>query len=595
MILSRLYELAQREHLLDDLAFELMSIPFVMQLGKDGEYLGLQDRRETIMIPSKKKDAPPRTQRGKGRELPVPRPHGNPASQGFARYFADTLPRVLPVTDDEKSARSRLTFWEQIARASDETNDPALCAVRAFGEQITADADLARRVRSEVERLEVGPSDRCTFAWDPDHGRTILERDPVRTWYATFFQSVTGQRQETGPRGVCQITGQVGPLPTTHPIRLSGVPGGLPTGVSIVSYDKAAFESYGLEGTANAGIGYVATDGYLRALTALIAGRIKGNPRTSYRLANVLCLFWTREPADTGFMDLLDSPDPAQVENLLASASVGQVSQALTSANDFYLLGLSGNSARAVVRDYLEAPLPRVQQNLAQWFRDLRIADLSREGAGRPTSRFPLWQLCAATALNMEQVSPDTPARLLEAALHGDPLPDSVLAACLGRLRAEGGDGFRPTRLALIKFTLLRRNENVTESLNPEETHRAYVCGRLLAIFEDIQRLALGKVNATVVDKFFGTFSVAPAMVLCRLFAGAQHHLRKIRGENPGACVALEKRLAEVSALLKSPPSGQLSLEEQGRFALGYYHQRAKQFEAIAERKAAKAEQPIDG
>jgi CRISPR-associated protein Csd1 len=591
MILTRLYELAQREHLLDDIAFELMPIPFVVQLGKDGEYLGLQDRRETITIPSKKKDAPPRTRQGKGRELPVPRPHGNTASQGFARFFADTLPRVLPVTDEEKSARSRSTFWEQVGRAAEETNDPALRAVQAFGRRLTENADLPRSIRSDVERLEAETTDRCTFAWDPDGGRTILEREPVRSWYAAFFQATTSSRQEAGPRGVCQITGQVGPLPTTHPIRLSGVPGGLPTGVSIVSYDKAAFESYGLEGTANAGLGYEATDGYLRALSALIAGRIKGNPLTSYRIGSVLCLFWTREFADTGFMALFDTPDPAQVEHLLASAGAGQESQAIANANDFYLLALSGNSARAIIRDYLEAPLPCVQENLAKWFRDLRIADLSREGAGKPTSRFPLWQLCSATALNMEQVSPDTPARLLEAALHRDPLPDSILAACLARLRAEGGDGFRPPRLALIKLTLLRRNQNVSESLNADETHPTYVCGRLLAIFEDIQRAALRNVNTTVVDKFFGTFSVAPAMVLGRLFDGAQHHLRKLRGDNPGACVALEKRLGEVALLLKAPPSGRLTLEEQGRFALGYYHQRARQFETIAERKAARAEQ----
>src|SRR5262249_19610295 len=157
-----------------------------------------------------------------------------------------------------------------------------------------------------------------------------------------------------------------------------------------------------------------ATDGYLRSLTALIAGRIKGNPHTSYRIGNVLFLFWTREAADTGFMALLDSPDPAQVETLLASPWGGQESHAIANANDFYLLALSGNSARAIIRDYLEAPLPQVRQNLGQWFRDLRIADLSRDGAGKPTSRFPLWQVCAATALNMEQVSPDTPGRLLE-------------------------------------------------------------------------------------------------------------------------------------------------------------------------------------
>jgi CRISPR-associated protein Csd1 len=189
----------------------------------------------------------------------------------------------------------------------------------------------------------------------------------------------------------------------------------------------------------------------------------------------------------------------------------------------------------------------------------------------------------------VEQVSPDGPARLVHAALKGGPVPESVLAACLGRLRVEGSDGFRPARMALIKLTLLRRDVHVTATLNEEETHPAYVCGELLAVFEQIQYAALGDVNATVTDKFFGTFSAAPAVVLGRLYANAQNHLRKLRGDKPGAYVSLDRLLTEVSTKLAAPPQGQLSLHDQGRFALGYYHQKAKRFEEIAERKAARA------
>jgi CRISPR-associated protein Csd1 len=177
----------------------------------------------------------------------------------------------------------------------------------------------------------------------------------------------------------------------------------------------------------------------------------------------------------------------------------------------------------------------------------------------------------------------------MHAALKGDPVPDAVLAACLARLRAEGSDGFRPARLALVKLTLLRRDVPVTETLDPVEAHPAYLCGRLLAVFEQIQYAALGDVNATVTDKFFGTFSCAPAVLLGRLFAGAQNHLRKLRGEKPGAYVALDRLLTEVSGKLKAPPTRPLSLEEQGRFALGYYHEKARRFEQSAERKAARA------
>ena len=190
----------------------------------------------------------------------------------------------------------------------------------------------------------------------------------------------------------------------------------------------------------------------------------------------------------------------------------------------------------------------------------------------------------------MEQVAPDTPSRLVHAAIYGGPISDSILMACLRRLRAEGSAGFRTPRMALIKLTLLRRNIPVTETLNPDDNHPAYVCGRLMAVFEQIQYAALGDVNANVTDKFFGSFSAAPAMILGRLQIGARQHLRKIRGEKPGFAYTLDKLLTEVSSQLVSPPKGKLSLHDQARFALGYYHQKARRFEEIAERQAAKAE-----
>jgi CRISPR-associated protein Csd1 len=341
-----------------------------------------------------------------------------------------------------------------------------------------------------------------------------------------------------------------------------------------------------LVGTANACIGYTAADSYLLALTALIQGKLEGRPRTALKVGDVLFLFWTRQPADTGFMNLFEAPDPAEVERLVQSAAAGKEYQGLTDTNDFYLLGLSGNSARAIVRDYLEAPLPRVRENLARWFRELRIAEATRDGLGQPTCRFALWQLATATALDMDQVAPETPTRLLLAALKGDPLPESLLAACLRRLRAEGSAGFRPARMGLIKLTLLRRNCPVSETLNGDDRHPAYVYGRLLAVFEQVQYAALGDVNANVVDKFYGTFSAAPALVFSRLYANAQNHMRKLRGDNPGAFVNLDRLLTEVPNLLPpGPPRGQLSLRDQGRFALGYYHQRARRFENLDGKK----------
>ncbi len=322
MILQRLYQLAMREEMLADNAFEEQPIPYIVLIDRDGKYLGVQERRNLISVKPSKKGATPKSVPDKGRIVSVPRPHGNTANQGFARFFVDTLPRILPVALEEKdrakAERSRMTFWEQIDVAASETGDDALSAMRVFGRQVFGDSTLAARVIADLDALTAGAGDRCTFAWNPDQGKTILERASIRAWYSAYFSRVIGDKQQTGQRGICQITGRVGPIPTTHAMKISGIPGGLPTGVSIVSYDKAAFESYGLEGTENACIGFDGADGYLRALSALIGNKLRGNPRTSLRVGGILFLFWTRLPADTGFMRLFE-PDPDQFEHLLDS------------------------------------------------------------------------------------------------------------------------------------------------------------------------------------------------------------------------------------------------------------------------------------
>lgn len=595
MILQRLYELAVRENLLDDPAFEVLPVPYVVQLGEGGEYLGFSDIRGTVTLPSKKKGAPPKLVPDKGRPLKVPRAHGNTASQGFARFFADTLPRVLPLVvvekDQKKADASRKTFWEQIGRAADETDDPALRAVQAFGRRLD---EFTERIRGDVTNEEPALTDRVTFAYRPNGGRTLLEEDGVRRWYADFFAGVSANKQDAGPVGVCQVTGTVGPIPKSHSTKLQGVPGGMSVGVSLISFDKPAFGHYGLEGAENAGIGYVATDGYLRALDSLLKNALptmkERGGKSRLVIGDTAFLFWTKEARDTGFISLLDDPVDEPLKVLLDSVASGKNAAHTLDADPFYLLALSGNSARAVVRGYLETTLPAAKANVANWFKDLAIADTSKQYSGALNSKFPLWQLAMATAFDSDAVAPDTGERLLSAALNGGLVPDSLLALCMKRLMAEGAEAFRASRMALIKLILTRRGIPVSEQLDPDEKHPAYVYGRLLAVFEQIQYAALGDVNANVVDKFYGTVSSAPAMVVGRLQDNARNHLRKLRGDKPGAYVSLERRLMEVLGLLgAAPPPSRLSLQEQGRFALGYYHEKAKRFEEAAERKAEKA------
>lgn len=606
MILQRLYELAQREKLLADPAFTREAVACRVDIDRDGRLLGLQDLREQRELPAKGKRGKPKLVLTGGKELPVPvRPvvwdenrHAwkttDPAASGKEKpavFLADAIARVLPVerlieeTSREKFRAQRSTFWRFLRLAIEQIGDDALQPLLRFHESLASMPDVQEELCRQVESLGFKLADLCTLALHDDMGRTVLENAAVQEWWRRFFERDFEAQQQGEYRGLCQVTGEWAAIGTSVKSKIGGL---IPIGCRADAYlvtGLPAADSYNLSGAQAGMVSAKGIDGLTRGLNALIGNDFHGMT-TSQRVGGVMFLFWTRQPTDAGLMNLFE-PEPAQVSALLDSVAKGRESQTVDDANAFYLLTLSGNAARVVVRDYLETPLPTVRENLAQWFRDLRIADLSKDGQGRPTSVFPLWQLVLATALDSESVAPDTPSRLITAAIQAGPLPEATLIACLRRLRAEGASGFRPVRMALIKLTLLRKELPVTETLNPDERHPAYVYGRLLAVFEQIQYAALGDVNANVVDKFYGTFSAAPALVFSRLYANAQNHLRKLRGDKPGSFVSLDKLLTEVSTLLPAaPPHGQLSLQDQGRFALGYYHQRARQFEQIAERKA---------
>ena len=608
MILQRLHELSLRKKLLEDPAFIHRDVACRIDIGPDGEYLGIHDLRETIEIPAKSKKAFPKTVLNNGRAILVPvRPvvwdeklghwkATDPAANGKEKpsvFLADTLARVLPLTrlippeQSDKFDAQRSTFWRFLSFAINSLGTDIATPLSAFREKL-ADTSFQERLCSDVEKLGLSTSNICTLALHTDRGQTLLDRKEFCDFWRKFFDAACLSQQDGQFTGLCQVTGKVGPIGDSVKSRLKGL---VSIGCRADAYlvtGLASADSYNLSGPQAAMVSEEGVNSFTRAANALI-GNDFGNQKTSYRIGDVLLLFWTREDSPTDVFNLFD-PTVDDISSLLQSASKGKTPAETVEDDAFYLLVLSGNSARVIVRDYLETPVTDVRSNIAAWFRDLRVAEIGNESHGKPTSLFPLWLLAAATALDSDSVAPDTSNRLMLAAIQYRPVPDSVLSACLRRLRAEGASGFRAARMALIKLILIRRGVEMTETLNADEKHPAYLYGRLLSVFEQIQYAAIGDVNANVVDKFYGVFSAAPALVFNRLFNNAQNHLRKLRGEKPGSFVSLDRRLTElVCELPAAPPSGQLSMLDQGRFALGYYHQRAKQFEAIAERKTEKA------
>jgi CRISPR-associated protein Csd1 len=342
---------------------------------------------------------------------------------------------------------------------------------------------------------------------------------------------------------------------------------------------------------------------------AKITGAMNKLIACSYRLEDVRYLHWMREPNPDPF-DLLETADEAAVAELLRAPLKG-IPYAGLDSNKYYLLSLSGNGGRVVVRDWLESTVLEVEANVRNWFDHLTIAN---ERDGGTKSAFKLYALLATLVprkqekADFDKLPPQLPAQLLRSAMSGSALPSSLLAAAITRQNLGGEQKLTPARLALIKLYLVRsysagsqeqkKMSDKLKQLDPTSTDIAYLCGQLFAVVGRLQLLALGKIGTSLAERTYGGVATRPASTLGPIFTKVPAYLKKANSRFPGAGTNKQTEIATLCARIDAvnkaedrlgfPPF--LGLEEQGRFALGYYCQlaqyRADRIEAEIEEEA---------
>jgi CRISPR-associated protein Csd1 len=430
----------------------------------------------------------------------------------------------------------------------------------------------------------------------------VLEREAVRRWWKQQRQAACAGE----PAGRCLVTGELAPLADRHTI-LKQVPGAVSSGVPLVSFNAPAFESYGLSGNENAPISREAAESYAAALQRLLHAAPpdpleprRTLPRRNLRLSDdtAVC-YWPAEPSGEGFASALGpllEGNEETVGELYRSVWFGRAPR-IADPSAFYALTISGAQGRAIVRGWLESTVAEVAGHVARHFADLEmVRNLPPPKEGRRPPRPPLRALLASLAVQgkSDLIPAPLAARLVVAALSGAPYPLALLQRAILRARAESGDrGWaaadrRDARAALLKAVLERRRRlyeastpypEIRPDMDPNNTNPGYLLGRLMAVIERLQQTALGDVNATVVDRYFGAASAAPRSVFIRLLKNARHHARKAK-EDPakqGMGHWLDRQLDELCKGFDPEHNGfpaHLSLEEQGLFILGYHQQR---------------------
>ena len=237
-----------------------------------------------------------------------------------------------------------------------------------------------------------------------------------------------------------------------------------------------------------------------------------------------------------------------------------------------YALALSSNKSRLIVRNWLTVSLAEARENLLRYFERQQMA--GRDGSEAPIK---LMALAGATVRDLKDLFPQVVPALLNNAFTGAPLPDWLLQQAIARARAERDNVMTRPRAALIKMVLLSQSyskEEIMPTLNPDHSHPAYQCGRLLAVLDEVQRNAISP-RATLVDRYYGAASVTPAVVFGALVRNAQNHLSKFRRDKThrGRFVYYDRMITDIMSRIESFPLI-LPLRDQGLFALGFYQQK---------------------
>lgn len=492
--------------------------------------------------------------------------------------LADTADYVLGGETGERGTQKHEEFVKLVRECAQATGMGQVQAVAAFYEKkaggcfddIFANANIALK-------------DMLVFRVAPDVCY-VTDWPMVQQWWAARLGS-----GRTAGNFTCIVCGQPCQPVDRHPIQIKGIPGGQSSGMAIVSANSDAFESYGLTNSLIAPTCRECAELYAKGLNRLLDSE-QHNIKIGNKLA---AIFWSKSGKGFPLTGFLTAPNEDEVHKLLTGVWTGQDGTFLD-AEQYYFAFLAANNARVVVKDWLNATLKEVKERLCAWFAAQKIVG-NQNGTD---TYYGIYSLAVALYRDEDrdedkelrpykdknkdkdkELRPEIITTLLRAALFGQQLPLSLLAMAVRRAQVERR--VSQQLAVLIKIYLLQKGVGNTMEHNLSRLAQAgppaYLCGRLLAVLERLQQAAQGDINATITDRYFGAASTRPATVFPVLLQLSRAHLAKLRRDRAtvGLATWFDRELGDI--LSQMPASGFpliLSLQEQGLFALGYYHQK---------------------
>lgn len=550
------------------------NVTFAIRLNESGELRAIESRKE-------------QTKRGK-KDVWVPIPMKIPeqvkrSSGVSANFLCDNAAYMLGIDSKGKPERAQKCFEACAAlhrEVLEGVDSPAARAILQFFDTW----DPARAAEHPLVEPLLKEMSAANFVFQVGMQYAQDDRAIQDVWQRRYDNvPMDAQKQR------CLVTGEMTEIARLHPA-IKGVQDAQTTGASLVSFNARAFESHGHEDAQgmNAPVGKRAAFAYGTALNYLLSDK-----KHRVHLGDTTVVFWAEKPeepcSDIFAMNLEDGNTVSDrvLLDVMHKLERGQAAQwegiPVHPDNRFYILGLAPNSARLSVRFFFQDSFGTLTKRMADHHRRMEIV--------RPA--YDPWLTLSISAMLRETVnpnasnsdaSPQMAGDVMRAILTGGRYPETLFNQVQMRIRAQ--HEVSRGKAAIIKAYLLKNtpegamkktiSEVAQVKLNEETRYAPYVLGRLFATLEELQEKANPGINTTIRDRYFNSASCTPAVAFPILIRLAQAHIKKLEG---GQSVYMQKKVQGLMAMLDEEYPSRLSLNDQGVFQLGYYHETQKRYE----------------
>ncbi len=558
MILKALYDYYHRCGNLPAPGMELKEIGFIIVISNEGKFIRFEDRRID------KKSA---------QQFLVKKSVGR-SSAPVANYLYDNSQYVFGYSNKGDTQSMRKYFDVFKAKIKDiyekhpDNND--IKAVYAFYQQDLSDVIETMMKDSLWDDIDKNLNKKYSiFSFRIEGDRDIV---------ASKKELMDLKKDEDGTgQAHCLVTGK-----KANPVEVTTatmIPGSQATAKLVAFQVNSGYDSYGKSKGYNAPISEEAEFAYTTALNAMLAK----DSHNKFVIGTRTFLFWASSDSDAskkteeGLFSLFgkfeaNEDDPNRRIELVRDTFMSVYNGKLHANKDdkFFILGLAPNSARIAVVYWSEQPLREFAGLISRHFEDMEIVDTRKDR--KPYAGLHSMLGSVTLSGKSSDAAPNLPDAVVKSIFQGLPYPMSLFQACVRRIRAE--QSVTIVRAAIIKAYLNRLNNNndikIKIMLDKENQNQGYLCGRLFAVLDKIQEDANG--IHSIRERYMNSASSTPATVFSTVLNLSAHHLEKL---NNGKQVYYEKLKQEIISKLDADGfPAHLSLQDQGRFFVGYYHQR---------------------